>query len=106
MTNNQSTIRLACYNGRQGHQTFKTPDSIAEMLEHCSKQSHIWFRSIQGDARQAKVNGRVRTWKRNPNRIEVPIKYGFYEYGTFFASDIDRILIPVSEITTNTKGEN
>lgn len=30
----------------------------------------------------AKVNGAVRTWKRNPSRIEVPVKYGMYEFAT------------------------
>ena len=42
----------------------------------------VWFLTLGGDARQLKVNGKVRTWKRNPDRIEVPVKYGLYEYGT------------------------
>jgi hypothetical protein len=50
---------------------------------------------MDGTARQAKVNGAVRRWKRDCNRIEVPIKYGMYEYAVFYASDINRILIPV-----------
>lgn len=29
-------------------------------------------------ARRVKVNGAVRTWKRDANRIEVPVKYGMY----------------------------
>ena len=32
--------------------------------------------------RTVKINGRVKTWKRNPDRIEVPIKYGMYDYDT------------------------
>lgn len=31
-----------------------------------------------------KVNGAVRRWKREPDRIEVPAKYGIYEYTTFY----------------------
>jgi hypothetical protein len=45
---------------------------------------HVQFIGRQGDLRRAKVNGRVRLWKRDPMRIEVPIKYGMYEYTTFF----------------------
>lgn len=28
-----------------------------------------------------RVNGKVKLWKRDPNRIEVPIKHGLYDYG-------------------------
>lgn len=79
---------------------FRNPASIAEMITHCDSNSHIWFQSTDGTARQCKVNGKVRTWKRDPNRVEVPIKYGLYEYGTFTASDIGRVLIPLAEPET------
>lgn len=74
---------------------YRNPKSVQEMIDHCSKHSHITFLSTDGTARTAKVNGAVRTWKRDANRVEVPVKYGMYEYGTFYASDIGRILIPV-----------
>lgn len=77
---------------------WRNPSNVAEMIEHCSKHSHIAFLSTDGTSRTAKVNGKVRTWKRDPNRVEVPIKYGMYEYGTFTASDIDRVLIPMGEL--------
>jgi hypothetical protein len=35
-------------------------------------------------------NGRTRTWKRDPSRVEVPIKHGMYAYGTIDAHDIAR----------------
>ena len=85
---------LACYDGKRGTMRFRTPATIQEMREYCASQSHIWFVTLHGDARQAKVNGTVRIWKRDVNRIEVPIKYGMYEYATFTALDINRILIP------------
>ncbi len=74
---------------------FRTPKDLAEMVAHCNASSHIWFRALDGTAKRAKVNGMVRTWKRNPNRIEVPLKYGMYEYSTFTAEDINRVLIPI-----------
>jgi hypothetical protein len=51
--------------------------------------SHVWFYTVQKDARQAKVNGRLRTWKRDANRIELPLKYGMYEYFVYTKDDID-----------------
>jgi hypothetical protein len=89
------TFELPCYGGTRGNLTFRTPANVGEMVSHCNTHSHIWFRSIQGDARQAKVNGVVRTWKRDANRVEVPLKYGMYEYVTLEARDISRILIPI-----------
>ena len=56
---------------------------------HDITPSHVWFLSIDGKARQAKVNGKVRTWKRQPNRVEIPLKYGLYEYATFTTEDIE-----------------
>lgn len=28
-----------------------------------------------------KVNGAVKTWKRDPDRVKIPVKYGLYQYG-------------------------
>ena len=85
---------IPCYSGKQGTRSFRTPVSITEMIAHCDKHSHIWLRTRNGDARQVKVNGKVRTWKRNAGRVEVPFKYGLYEYGKLQASDITDVLIP------------
>lgn len=73
----------------------RNPTSIAEMIQWCDTHSHIWFVDVSGKARQCKVNGKVRTWKRDPERIEVPVKYGLREYAVFTAADIHRVLIPV-----------
>ncbi len=48
-----------------------------------------------GKVGQVKVNGKIRLWKRDPNRIEVPCKYGLRECFTFTARDIDRFLVEV-----------
>lgn len=77
--------------------TFRNPANVAEMVNHCNSHSHIWVRDLRGNARTVKVNGKVRTWKRDPNRIEVPCKYGLYEYFLLTAQDISDVLIPVEE---------
>ena len=38
-----------------------------------------------GVLRNAKINGSVKTWKRSPERVRVPMKYGLYEY--FYLED-------------------
>ena len=40
---------------------------------------HIEFIARDGSARFVKVNGQVKRWKREADRIEVPVKYGMYE---------------------------
>jgi hypothetical protein len=59
---------------------------------------HIWFLSNDGSARRVKVNGKPKVWKRDASKLEVPVKYGMYEYGTFTAYDFGpngRVLVEV-----------
>jgi len=60
--------------------------------------SHIEFLDLHGQVRNAKVNGQPKTWKRSPERVEVPLKYGLYEYARFDESELGRLLMPVSII--------
>lgn len=45
------------------------------------------FRAHNGRARFIRCNGKVKTWKRDPNRIEIPMKYGFRDCMTFVWRD-------------------
>lgn len=38
-----------------------------------------------------KVTGKVRTWKRDPERFEVPLKHGLYVYGTLKVGDLEYV---------------
>ena len=42
----------------------------------------------QRDKRRWYVNGKVRTWKKDATRIEIPVKHGLYAYGTIVGSDL------------------
>jgi hypothetical protein len=44
-----------------------------QTVYHCSK------RNADGTPMRARVMGRVKLWKRNPARIEVPMKHGMYD---------------------------
>lgn len=94
---NSRELTLDAYNGTRGTGLrFRTPNSVAELIAHCSTHNHIWIHGNQGDARQVKVNGAVRTWKRDPSRVEIPVKYGLYEYHTMDAREgMERVLIPI-----------
>ena len=36
-----------------------------------------------------RVNGQVKTWKRDPNRIQIPFKYGLYNHGYLCHGEIN-----------------
>ena len=90
-------ITLPKYKGSRGTGTFR-PMTLEE-AKALQYGQHIWFRGIgkDKDARRAKVNGAPKTWKRDSNRVEVPIKYGMYECARFDARDIadGRLLVEV-----------
>jgi len=41
---------------------------------------HLKQKNSDGTAQRWRVNGKVKTWKRDPNRVQVPIKHGLYNY--------------------------
>lgn len=38
-----------------------------------------WFVTVRGCVRRARVTGKLKTWKRSPDRFRLPVKYGMYE---------------------------
>jgi hypothetical protein len=46
-----------------------------------------------GTNRRWKVNGKVKTWKRDSSRIRVPIKHGLYSYDYIDESVLDKCLV-------------
>lgn len=73
-------VMLDCQCKEQGHPGVRYVDITP---------SHVLFVAQDGKVRRAKVNGKVRTWKRDKRRVELPIKYGMYEYATFNTEDIE-----------------
>jgi hypothetical protein len=41
---------------------------------------HTEMKDADGSPRRYKVNGQVKTWKRDLNRVRVPVKRGLYEF--------------------------
>lgn len=48
----------------------------AKKLKHGQTIYHVVNRNADGSPQRWRINGKVKTWKRNPNRIQVPIKWG------------------------------
>jgi len=51
-----------------------------EEAKALSYGDHVLFLDRNNHWINVKVNGKPRTWKRDPLRVEVPLKYGMYEY--------------------------
>jgi len=41
---------------------------------------HVNNRNADGTPQRWRVNGMVKTWKRDNTRVQVPLKYGLYGY--------------------------
>jgi len=52
---------------------------------------HEKNKNSDGSPQRWKVNGMVKTWKRNPERIQVPLKYGLYRFGYLTEKDLDLV---------------
>jgi hypothetical protein len=84
------------YGGREGSAEFR--HMTLEEAKMLGYGDSIWVLARDGSARRVKVNGAVKRWKREPDRIEVPFKYGLYEYGTFQNRDFGEngdVLVPL-----------
>jgi len=60
---------------------------------------HPHFIDNKGKLRTLKVNGQVKRWKRDPFRLEVPVKYGMYEYDRFSTEEALRRFVVVTEVS-------
>ena len=69
-----------------------------EEILHLAAGETVPFLANDGTCRNVKINGKVRTWKKDPNRVEVPVKYGMYEYHTFSLGEaMSRLLVLMEE---------
>lgn len=52
----------------------------AKNLKHGDILWHVSDRNADNTPVRWRVNGKVKTWKRNPNRVQVPVKHGLWDY--------------------------
>lgn len=53
----------------------------AKALTDGNMLHHVTFKNADNTPARFKVNGGVKRWKREPDRIRVPLKHGLYGYG-------------------------
>ena len=88
------------YDKRKNPETATYRRMTAEEAKLLRSGQQVPFLANDGTMRHAKVNGAVKTWKRDSARVEVPIKYGLYEcvrLQSLADGTMDRLLVPVGE---------
>lgn len=54
---------------------------------------HINNKNSDGTAQRWWVYGKVKTWKRDPNRVKVPLKYGLYRFDYLTENDLHLVTL-------------
>lgn len=67
----------------------------AKELQHGTILYHVTFRNADGTPQRWRVNGKVKTWKRSPERIEIPIKHGLRSFDYLTENELE--LVSLSE---------
>jgi hypothetical protein len=55
------------------------PLSLADVLSPDLARMDLYYEDSSGRMARVRLNGRVKTWKRDPSRVEIPVKFGLYE---------------------------
>ena len=55
---------------------------------------HTQNRNADGTPERWRVNGKVKTWVRSPEKVRVPIKYGLWGYGYLTEDVLDLVDFP------------
>jgi len=63
----------------------------AKNLKHGQIIYHTIHKNSDGTAQRWKVNGKVQTWKKDLNRVKIPVKYGMYRYDYITENELDLI---------------
>lgn len=81
----------------------------AKTLKHGDILHHLFDRNSDGTSQRWRVNGKVKTWKRDIGRISVPVKHGLYDYSYLTESDLGSVqlieLCPFRLLSYSTKRE-
>ena len=60
----------------------------AKKLQYRDILYHVNFKNSDGTPQGWYVNGKVKTWKRNPEKVRVPVKHGLYSYDYLTEKDL------------------
>lgn len=66
----------------------------AKALERGDILHHATHKNSDGSPERWRVNGMVKTWKRTPKRVRVPVKYGLWTYDYITEDDLNEVDLP------------
>lgn len=70
----------------------------AKALKPGDMLHHTEHRNADGTPARWKVNGKVKTWKRDTARVQIPVKHGLYDFDYVTERDLD--LVTIADLTT------
>ena len=62
--------------------------ALAQTISPSDHLCHVRLKTRAGKLAVVRVNGEAQVWKRSPDRVRVPWKYGLYEYGAVTEADL------------------
>ena len=65
----------------------------AKALKHGTILYHVNNRNADSTPQRWRVNGKVKTWKRDKGRIRVPLKHGLYDYDYLTQDDLNLVCL-------------
>ena len=63
----------------------------AKNLKHGTILYHTIKKNSDGSPQRWKVNGKVQTWKKDSNRVKIPLKYGLYRYDYLTENELNLV---------------
>ena len=66
----------------------------AKGLHHGQILHHVTNKNADKTPQRWKVNGKVKTWKRSPERVRIPVKYGLYSFDYITEDTLDLVSFP------------
>lgn len=73
--------------------------SLADVLSPDFGRESLYYMGHDGRMGNVRRNGMVKTWKRDPNRVEIPVKFGMYE--AFRVTDPSELFVMVGNAREN-----
>lgn len=75
----------------------------AKELKYRQVIYHTMLRNADGSPRRYRVNGAVKTWKRTPGRVDVPLKWGLYAFDRLTEDNLYQFALTEAEAKQDVK---
>jgi len=76
--------------------TFEQAKALTNQILYCN-----YHTNCKGEPSKVRVNGKVKLWKRNPNRIQVPLKYGLRDCFYLTEDNLNNFFLTMEEAIKN-----